>query len=120
LATLGGAREAFPNKKLTVIFEPHLYSRTKEHFEAFSDALSRFDTVFITDIYAAREKFDGSISSGLLINDIKKNNQNAFYISEFKDIAKKINETSTENDIVITMGAGTIGELADMLVSQKS
>lgn len=116
LATLGGAREAFPDKKLTVIFEPHLYSRTKEHFEAFALALSKFDTIYLTDIYAAREKFDGSISSGLLTEEIKKLNQNAFYISEFKDITKKINETAGENDIVITMGAGTIGELAEMLV----
>ncbi len=115
-ATLNGAREAFPGKKLTVIFEPHLYSRTKEHFEAFRDVLAKFDTIYLTDIYAAREKFDGSISSGLLINDIKKINPNAFYISEFKDIAKKIIETTTPNDVVITMGAGTIGELAEMLI----
>jgi UDP-N-acetylmuramate--alanine ligase len=115
-ATLNGAREAFPGKKLTVIFEPHLYSRTKEHFEAFAEVLAKFDIVYLTDIYAAREKFDGSISSGLLINDIKKINPNAFYISEFKDIAKKITETTTASDVVITMGAGTIGELAEILI----
>ncbi|MES2409631.1 MAG: UDP-N-acetylmuramate--L-alanine ligase [Patescibacteria group bacterium] len=120
LATLNGAREAFPQKKLTVVFEPHLYSRTKEHFENFAEVLSKFDTVYLTDIYAAREKFDGSISSGLMIDTIKKNNPNAFYISEFKDIAKKLNETTNQNDVVITMGAGTIGELAEILISQKS
>lgn len=116
LATLKGAREAFPDKKLTVIFEPHLYSRTKEHFENFANALAEFDVVYLTDIYAAREKFDGSISSGLLIDAIKKKNPSAFYISEFGDIAKKIEETTDQNDVVITMGAGTIGELAEMLV----
>lgn len=116
MATLNGAREAFPDKKLTVIFEPHLYSRTKEHFDEFSEVLAKYDTVYLTDIYAAREKFDGSISSGLMIETIKKNNQNAFYIPEFKDIAEKINETTNQNDVVITMGAGTIGELADLLV----
>lgn len=119
-ATLNGAREAFPDKKITVIFEPHLYSRTKEHFENFAEVLSKFDTVYLTDIYAAREKFDGSISSGLLTDKIKEKNQNAFYIGEFKDIAKKISETSSENDVVITMGAGSISELAEMLISQKS
>jgi len=116
LATLNGAREAFPDKKLTVIFEPHLYSRTKEHFESFAKVLAKYDTVYLTDIYAAREKFDGSISSGLLIDSIKVDNPSAFYISEFEDIAKKINETAGQNDVLITMGAGTVGELADMLV----
>lgn len=116
LATLRGAREMFPNKKVTVIFEPHLYSRTKEHFGEFAEVLSKFDSVYLTDIYAAREKFDGSISSGLLINDIKKVNQNAYYIPEFKDIAEIIKKTSTEDDLILTMGAGTIGELAEMLI----
>lgn len=116
LATLGGAREAFPNKKITVIFEPHLYSRTKEHFDEFGDVLSKFDTVYLTDIYAAREKFDGTISSGRLSEEIKVKNQNVFYISEFEDLKNSIMETTGENDVVITMGAGTIGELAEMLV----
>lgn len=115
-ATLNGAREAFGGKKLTVVFEPHLFSRTKEHFEAFAEVLAKFDVVYLTDIYAAREKFDGSISSGLLSNEIKKTNPNVFYISKYKDIAEKIKETTTSNDIVITMGAGTIGELAEMLI----
>ncbi len=115
-ATLNGAREAFPDKKITVVFEPHLYSRTKEHFESFAEVLAQFDTVYLTDIYAAREKFDGSISSGLLIDKIKEKNQNAFYISEFENIAKRIHETTTDTDVVITMGAGSIGELAEILI----
>jgi UDP-N-acetylmuramate--alanine ligase len=120
LATLGGAREAFPDKKITVIFEPHLFSRTKEHFDEFVDVLSKFDAVYLTDIYAAREKFDGTISSGRLVDEIKKKNQNVFYVSEFKDIKNEIIETTGENDVVITMGAGSISELSEMLISQKS
>ena len=110
---------AVKNKKYNkswVIFQPHTFSRTKTHLKDFAKVLSEFDNIIVTDIYAAREKDDGTISSNDLKNEIEKNGKNARYISKFEDIVKLIKEEAEENDIVITLGAGTITNLGLMLV----
>lgn len=110
---------AVKNKKYNkswVIFQPHTFSRTKTHLKDFAKVLSEFDNIIVTDIYAAREKDDGTISSNDLKNEIEKNGKKAMYISEFEDIVKLIKEEAEENDIVITLGAGTITNLGPMLV----
>ena len=53
-ATLSGARDMFPDKKITVVFQPHLYSRTKQHLAHFATSFSKVDEVMIAPIYAAR------------------------------------------------------------------
>ncbi len=110
---------AVKNKKYNkswVIFQPHTFSRTKTHLKDFAKVLSEFDNIIVTDIYAAREKDDGTISSNDLKNEIEKNGKKAMYISKFEDIVKLIKEEAEENDIVITLGAGTITNLGPMLV----
>ena len=110
---------AIKNKKYNkswVVFQPHTFSRTKTHLKDFAKVLSEFDNIIVTDIYAAREKDDGTISSNDLKNEIEKNGKNARYISKFEDIVKLIKEEAEENDIVITLGAGTITNLGPMLV----
>lgn len=119
LATLNGTREMFPNKKIVIVFEPHLYSRTKEHFGEFVDVLSKFDKVFLSDIYAAREQFDGTISSGLLGDEIKKTNPNIYYKGSYKELEEEVRKNTDGNDVIITMGAGTITEVSDTLVSNS-
>lgn len=119
LATLNGAREMFQDKKIVVVFEPHLYSRTKEHFDHFVEVLSQFDKVFLSDIYAARERFDGTISSGLLSNEIKKKNPNVFYKGSYEELIEEINNNTDGSEVVITMGAGTITEVSDALVKNS-
>jgi UDP-N-acetylmuramate--alanine ligase len=116
LATLNGAREMFPDKKVVIVFEPHLYSRTKEHFDEFVDVLSKFDKIFLSDIYAAREQFDGTISSGLLGDEIKKTNPNVYYKGSYKELEGEIRKNTDSGDVIITMGAGTITEVSDTLV----
>ena len=110
---------AVKNKKYNkswVVFQPHTFSRTKTHLKDFAKVLSEFDNIIVTDIYAAREKDDGTISSNDLRNEIEKNGKKAMYISKFEDIVKLIKEEAEENDIVITLGAGTITNLGPMLV----
>ena len=94
-----------------VVFQPHTYSRTKLLLEDFAKALINFDNIIITDIYAAREKNEYNISSIDLVNKIKSLGKDAIYISNFDDIAKHIKERACPNDIVLTLGAGTITDL---------
>ena len=113
-ATLESARNKSKNRVIAV-FQPHTYSRTKLLFDKFAHAFNNADFVILTDIYAARESFDETISSKMLANELVRNGINAMYISSFEDIAKKIKEIIEPNDIVLTIGAGTITKLSDLL-----
>lgn len=110
-ATLDSAKKMEHNK-IWVVFQPHTYTRTNALFNQFIEALAPFDNVIITDIYAAREKNTIGISSKSLADKIK----NARYISDFSEISEHLKANVSENDIVITMGAGTITDLSKFLL----
>ncbi|MDQ5950392.1 MAG: UDP-N-acetylmuramate--L-alanine ligase [Patescibacteria group bacterium] len=116
LATLKGAREGFADKKLTIVFEPHLYSRTKEHFNDFVDVLSKFDFIYLTEIYGARETFDPTITSSMLALKIKEKNPNVVVEASYEKIAEALKKDAGEKDVIVTMGAGNITKLSDMLI----
>lgn len=118
-ATLDAAKELFGNKKLTVIFQPHLYSRTKEHLEEFAEVFADVSKVIIAPIYAAREPIDPEISSEILTKRIKTKNSNVHYIETFSKIEAYILENTKHGEIVMTMGAGDIYHVGDALLSQK-
>lgn len=113
---------ALHNKKFNeswVIFQPHTYSRTKNLLDDFVEALSDFDHIILTDIYAAREINTYGISSQDIANRIntsRRTNENCEYISNFDDIVLYLKEHTKPNDIVLTLGAGTITDLGPMLL----
>jgi len=100
-----------------VVFQPHTYSRTKNLLDDFANSLIDFDNIIITDIYAARETNTYNISSLDLVNKIKELGKNATYISSFDDIASFIKERACPNDIVLTMGAGTVIDVAKKILT---
>ncbi len=113
-ATLAGFREAFPSACITVLFQPHLYSRTRMFLDEFAKSFGDVDEVVIADIYAAREKDDGSIHARDLVERIEKSGGNARYGGPLSEIVQTLKEVEWEaGDMLITMGAGdvyTIGE----------
>lgn len=102
--------------KSWVVFQPHTYSRTKELLDDFANALINFDNIIITDIYAAREENTYNISSQDLVNKINFLGKKAIYISDFNNIANYLKNHITQNDIIITLGAGTITNLSKHLI----
>ena len=104
-----------------VIFQPHTYSRTKNLLNEFAQALSGFDNIIVTDIYAAREKNTYGISSKDLVKQININRvgRQALYMSDFHEIAKYIRDRVMPNDIVITLGAGTVTQIGPMILEGK-
>ena len=102
-----------------VVFQPHTYSRTKNLLDDFANVLTNFDNIIVTDIYAAREYNTYNISSRDLVNKINSKGYHAKYISDFSEIVKYIKENSKPNDIVLTLGAGTITNLGPMLVDKN-
>ncbi|MEK7185353.1 MAG: UDP-N-acetylmuramate--L-alanine ligase [Patescibacteria group bacterium] len=116
-ATLESVRKLFPDRKLTLIFQPHLYSRTKEHLEdfahCFGGAESGVENLFIAPIYAAREPADPSISSEILAEKIRTAGVFNGQVKTFADFAAIEAELKiSSSDIIMTMGAGDINSVA--------
>ena len=104
--------------KLYTIFQPHTYTRTKLLLDAFANSFDESDVIIITDIYAAREKDYGDIHSKTLRDAISDHRDNAFYISGFEDIVKFIKENIKKDDVVVTMGAGDVYKIGEMILEK--
>ena len=115
IATANALKEKKYNQSW-VIFQPHTYSRTKNLLPDFVKALKLFDNIIITDIYAAREKNTYNIHSKDLVEALNLSGKNALYISDFNDIVKYIKSHACSNDIVLTVGAGTVTNINKLLV----
>lgn len=101
------------------IFQSHTFSRTKEHLKDFAKILSKFDHIVIAKIYPAREKNIYNITEDMLVEEIKKLNSNVLYIAEFVDIATYIKDNIQNNDLVITIGAGPINQVALKIIGKN-
>lgn len=109
------------NKKYNeswVVFQPHTYSRTKNLLDDFANALLNFDHILILDIYAARESDTYGISSEDLVKKIINLGKEALYLPSFKDCVSYLKEKVKENDIIMTLGAGTVTEIGPMLLEK--
>jgi UDP-N-acetylmuramate--alanine ligase len=99
-------RELYPNEKVLAIFQPHLFSRTKDFADDFAKSLSQFDEILLLDIYPARELPMEGITSSWLLS--KMENPNKKLISK-SDLIPTI--LANDAKIIVTIGAGDIGEL---------
>lgn len=110
--TLKSAKE-FGANRLWCIFQPHTYTRTKHLWNEFCESFDLVDKLIITDIYAAREKPDGVTNPENLAADIKSRGVDARYLKTFDEIKEVLKEELTEGDLVFTMGAGNVVDIAD-------
>lgn len=115
-ATLTALRNIHPNKRIVAIFQPHLFSRTRDFLEGFAKSLQKADKVFITDIYPAREKPIRKINSKLIVDLMKEQGfDNVSYTGKLNCTAQIILPKIKENDVLITIGAGDIWKVNDSL-----
>lgn len=108
----------YPHKTLWCVFQPHTYSRTKQHLASFAKALSMADKVVLADIYASREKDPGDISSKDLAREIEKLGKEVYYFPSFDEIENFLLENCMNGDLLITMGAGDIYLVGESLLGQ--
>ena len=101
-----GAKSVFPNRKLTVVFQPHLFSRTRDFMNEFAEALSLADEVFLLEIYPARELPIEGINSSVLLEKITTANKKLLSKEDLIDML-----ISNEVEILATLGAGDIDQL---------
>lgn len=107
-AVYQAGREMFPGKKLTCVFQPHLFSRTKDFLDGFAKSLSKFDEIILLDIYPARELPMPGITSQLLLDTMESANKSLF---TKETILSHI--TGKELEVLFTLGAGDIDTLVD-------
>ncbi|MEO5778085.1 MAG: UDP-N-acetylmuramate--L-alanine ligase [Flavobacterium sp.] len=105
--------ELYPNQKVLAIFQPHLFSRTKDFADDFAKSLSQFDEILLLDIYPARELPMEGITSAWLLSKIE--NSNKKLVSK-TDLISSILESDAK--IIVTIGAGDIGELVPKIKSE--
>lgn len=122
-ATLAAARAAFPGRRIVAAFQPHLYSRTRDFCEQFAIALSAADTVYLADLYPAREAPVEGVSSALIANAMRANKVAPAWEGARDSVAAALHAGIHEGDVVITLGAGDITlaatELRDLLGAQS-
>lgn len=99
-----------------VVFECHSYSRFVTYLKEFTESLSLFDHIIIADIYAARETNSFGAKEDDLVQLLKEKQKDAVHISDYEEIKTYLEKRVLKNDLIITMGAGNITRLAEILV----
>lgn len=118
-ASLAALRELYPDKTLTVVFQPHLYSRTRAFFDDFAKSFTDADNLVLLPIYFAREDPDPTVSSEKLAAKIEENGQKAHYCADFASAAEYIvSQNLGSGDVLVTMGAGEAYKVADLVFRQ--
>ncbi|WP_125154242.1 UDP-N-acetylmuramate--L-alanine ligase [Clostridium rectalis] len=114
-ATLNAVQN-YPHKKIFCVFQPHTYSRTISLFNEFTQCFHGIDELILADIYAAREKDTGVVSSTSLGDKIRKYNIKCLNIHSFEDIVDYIEENMSSGDVLLTVGAGDVYKIGEMFL----
>lgn len=116
-ATLSAVRGAFPGRRLLLAFQPHRYTRTRDLFEDFVKVLSGVDVLALADIYAAGETPIVAADGRSLMHALRVAGQsNAVFVEKIDDMPQAILQMARDGDVVLTMGAGSIGGVPNKIV----
>jgi len=118
-ATLAAAQKLDHNR-VWCLFQPHTYTRTLALMDQFADAFEDADIVCLAEIYAAREKNIYKLSSSALMDDIRKRHpeKDVYFFDSFDGMSDFVINNAAENDVVITMGAGDIYKVGEMILEK--
>ncbi|MCB1622885.1 MAG: UDP-N-acetylmuramate--L-alanine ligase [Thiothrix sp.] len=120
-ATLRAARNAWPQRRLVEVFQPHRYTRTRDLFENFAQVLSEVDVLVLTDVYAASEQPIPGADGRALARAIRMRGQvDPIFVSEIEDVPAVLRNILQDGDVVLTQGAGSVGALASVLAEELS
>jgi UDP-N-acetylmuramate--alanine ligase len=112
--TLKAARQGWPERRLIVIFQPHLYSRTRDFCDQFARAFFQSDILIITEIYASREEPIPGISGRMIARKAQEfGHQEVHFVPDRRQVAGFLKKIVKSGDMVITMGAGDIWEIGE-------
>ncbi len=114
-AALGSLKKLYPNKKMTVVFQPHLFTRTQDFQDGFAESLSLADDIILLDIYPAREEPIPGITSQIILDKITKNSKQILPKDQVVSFLK-----NKELDLLVTLGAGDIDRLVEPIKTALS
>jgi UDP-N-acetylmuramate--alanine ligase len=112
-ATLSAARASYPAQRIIAVFQPHLYSRTRDFAAEFGRALASADVVWLTDIFPSREQPMEGVTTQLLVDAVQSaGGVSLHYVPGLAALGLEVREALREGDICVVMGAGNIDEVA--------
>ncbi len=119
-ATLSAIRQKYSNNRVIAIFQPHQHSRTRFFLDDFAKAFKKADLVIVPEIYFVRDSEEEKrlVNSKNLVDKIKKNRGNALYIPDFHSIVDYLLRIIRPFDVVLTIGAGPVYQVADELIKR--
>jgi UDP-N-acetylmuramate--alanine ligase len=113
-ATLSAVRGAFPDRRLVLAFQPHRYTRTRDLFEDFVKILGSVDALLLAEVYAAGEAPIVAADGRSLMRALRVAGHNeAVFVENIQDMPLSILQLAQAGDVVVTMGAGSIGNVAN-------
>ena len=117
-ATLEAARGAFPGRRLVLAFQPHRYTRTRDLFEDFVKVLSTVDALVLVDVYPAGEAPIVAADGRALVRAIRVAGRiEPVFVEALADVPAAIRAIVRDGDVVVTMGAGSIGQVPSLLAA---
>ncbi|MDH4234794.1 MAG: UDP-N-acetylmuramate--L-alanine ligase, partial [Gallionella sp.] len=120
LATLAAVRGAFPGKRLVLAFQPHRFTRTRDLFEDFVKVLCSVDALVLAEVYAAGEQPIVAADGRALMHALRVAGQSqVVFVENIQDMPQAIMQMARAGDVVITMGAGTIGTVPNRLLGSS-
>ena len=115
-ATLNAAKNAWPEKRLVAVFQPHRFTRTRDLFEDFSRVLAECNVLLLTEVFAAGEEVIAGADGRALCASIRARGKvNPIFIEDIETIDNDLRTILQDGDLVLTMGAGSIGRIASQL-----
>ena len=120
-ATLEAARGAFPGRRLVLAFQPHRYTRTRDCFEDFVKVIGQADAVLLTDVYAAGEAPIVAADGRALTRAIRISGKvEPVFVGDVNDMPQAILDNARTGDVILCMGAGSIGQVAGQVVERST
>ncbi|MEE9445237.1 MAG: UDP-N-acetylmuramate--L-alanine ligase [Cocleimonas sp.] len=120
-ATMKAIRSAWPDRRMVVMFQPHRYTRTRDLFEDFAQVLSEPDVLVLLDIYAATEEPIAGADGRSLARAIRnRGNVDPIFVADTNDITEVLQNQLKDGDVLLTLGAGSVGTISAGLPAQLS
>ena len=116
-AAIAAARERFPGRRVRVLFQPHLYSRTRHLATEFADALAAADDVTVTDIYAARENPVPGVTGKLVVDALSDRGVLAAWTPTVEQGTARLDRRARTGDVLLVLGAGDVDRAVGMLTA---
>jgi UDP-N-acetylmuramate--alanine ligase len=116
-ATLSAARAGYPERRIVAVFQPHLYSRTRDFAREFGAALAQANVVFLTDVYAARERPIEGVTGEMILTHVQAAGADVRYVRDRADVVDAVAAELRAGDLCLTMGAGNLDIAAQELLA---